>query len=105
MTPAQLQRLIDNRRRDWMFQPLSVPAERILKDASRAGRRRRQAQEAWEKLAPPDLCAGGRVVEVSDGVVVIAADGAARERIRRISRKIAGQMAACVVGVRDIRVE
>lgn len=104
MTPQQYRQILANRRRDWMGAPIGDSVGAIVRTADRAGRRRRMAQEAWERFAPAEMAREARVVEVSDGVVVIAAAGALREQIRRAAARLTRQLSDSVPGVRGLRV-
>lgn len=105
MGEAQYERTLENRRgAGWSAETLQPVVPAVIERAAGALRRRRRAQDAWERIANPEWLTLAEVESVERGVVVVAVRGTAYyDVLRRQAGSLGRQLAQLAPGTSGVR--
>jgi len=102
---AQYRRTLENQRGTrWSVESLQLVVPAVVERAAGALRRRRRAQDAWERIASPEWLRLTEVESVEGGVVVVAVRGTAHyDVLRRQAGSLGRQLAELAPGTSGVR--
>ena len=97
-------RLRNRRLANWSPEQLGGTLGNVIDAAATGLRRRRRAQETWERIAKPEWLPVTGVESVEGGVVVVVVrEAGCYEELRRQARPLGQELAQLSPGVRGVR--